>query len=385
MKYSGLKRAVMIISLLGSCSASADSILKQVTALPTSGAREVTPFNMNKEQFLAVPQLALDDMKMPPNMNGGNADADVLIYKFKNDRVSLYQALPGHGNESAQFFTIGKNKYLATCSVDSGPKPPFNNHTYQKLYRWDGKFFYPIQQFFSYAAKSWTPFTLEGNHYLGLANGVVLPDNKEKADTRSTIYRWNQNRFEKFQSFDTSWGYHFNQFNIGKRKFLGLTDHLKPSIVYEWKNNKFVKFQSFDESGGRVFYHFKIKDKDYLAVANINHPATVYLWNGSKFELIETLEGLGSRNFLYFNRGDRHYLLKVVFITGPRTAPEALQQSPIYEIKNDQFIEVDHIQTSGGVSASLFEQAGKRYIAVANSLSKDIRFRTDSYVYQIKK
>jgi len=363
----------------------AKSLLSLHQNLKTSGAREITPFQINKERYLAVPQLAYDIMSLPANMNGGKAEADILIYKMSKGKFELHQSLPGFGNEGAEFFQIGNDSYLATCSVDAGPKPPFNLNTYQKVFKWspEGKVFYPIQHFPAYGSKAWTHFKLGDHDYLALANGVVLPHIKGKNDTSSTLFRWDGKKFQKFQSFDTKWGYKFTQFNIGQKQFLGLTDHLQKSVIYEWKGSSFEKFQEFDETGGRVFYHFKIAEKNYLALANINHQSKIYLWENNKFTLTQTLEGLGGRNFLHFQQKGQDYLLKVIFITGPRTAPEPVQKSPIYLHKDGKFIKVDAIDTSGGVSASLYKHEGSQYIAVANSLTKDIRYRVDSKIYKV--
>jgi hypothetical protein len=273
--------------------------------------------------------------------------------------------------------------YLAICSVASGLQAPYNNHTTQFLYRWDGKSFKVMQTFKGYASKSWTHFEMQGKHYLALANGVQLPGHP-KQDTRSYVFAWSGTKFEELQSFDSTWAYKFTQFNIGKRSFLALTDHLKSSKLYEWDGRKFISFQNFDDKGGRVFHHFKIGTTDYLALANIFSDSTIYRWNGKGFELNQTLKGLGGRNFLHFKSGDKDYLLKVVFITGTRQNPQSQQESPIYLFEKGQFKEVSSIKTSGAVRASLFESNGNEYIALANSLSKEIRFAEQSVIYRIQ-
>lgn len=379
------KLLTLLASLMLSIGAHSTPKLDLIQSLATSGAREVTPFSIKGEQYLAVPQLAYDILSLPPNMNGGNADADVLIFKRQDSKFKLYQSLPGHGNEGAEFFTMDNQAYLATCSVDSGPKPPFTNFTYQKLYRWDGKYFYPVQQFYGYAAKAWKYFTVGDKKFLALANGVTLPNTPKTIDRRSVIYQWNGKKFIPFQYFDTKWGYDFTSFSIGKEQFLGLTDHLIPSKLFRWNGKKFEDFQSFDKSGGRQFYFFTIGDKKFLALANINQPSTIYLWQNHQFKLFQSLPGKGGRSFLYFNQNGKNYLLKLLFITGTRQAPKADQQSPIYEFTNGKFKQVATIATSGAVKASLFKNGKQSFIAIANSLSKDIRYNTPSKIYQLGK
>ncbi len=359
------------------------SLLSLDQELETSGARDVTPFKINGEQYLAIPQLAYDNLASNPSMNGGT-DAHVLIFKkSKRGKFELYQSILGHHNESAEFFEIKGEKYLAVCSVSSGSKPPYNHKTKQILYKWDGLYFQPVQKFDGYAAKSWSHFSFGEKTFLGLANGVVFPKSKETNDTRSHLFQWDGEKFEKFQSFDTSWAYKFSHFSLGEHQFLGLTDHVKNSVLYKWNGENFIPFQSFDQKGGRVFYHFKVGNTDYLALANIFSPSKIYRWNNESFELVQTLDGLGGRNFLHFNHKNKDYLLKVVFITGTRENPKTQQKSPIYLISDGKFEKVSEIQTSGAVAASKFSSEGKNYIAVANSLSEEVRFAAKSDLYQL--
>ncbi len=360
-----------------------NKVLIQHQVLETSGAREITPFKINEDEYLAVPQLAYDNLDLPPNMNGGK-DAHVLIFKKNSEnKFELYQSLPGFHNEGAEFFQMNGESYLATCSVAVGSQPPYNNHSTQFLYKWDGTFFKQVQEFKAYASKAWSHFNLDGKDFLALANGVVLPNNKETNDTSSTLFQWDGENFEKFQSFDTSWAYKFTQFNIGDQKFLGLTDHLKTSQIYKWNGKTFVPFQSFDNEGGRAFYHFKVGSSHYIALANILAPSTIYLWNKGSFELVQTLDGIGGRNFLHFKHKNKDYLLKLVFITGTRQNPKTKQISPLYLFNNGVFEKVDGIVTSGAVSAAKFESKGKDYIAIANSLTEDILFKTNSVIYKL--
>lgn len=350
--------------------------------LETSGAREITPFSIEGEQYLAVPQLAYDDLSRLPSMNGG-AEAPVLIYKQNLEGYfDLYQEIPGHHNESAEFFQIDGQSYLAICSVSQGDEPPYENHSTQSLYKWDGKLFREFQEFEGYASKGWTYFELEGKHFLGLANGVVIPGDSPEGDTRSHLFQWNGSKFEKFQSFNTLWAYKFTSFQIGEERFLGLTDHLQESQIYRWNGKRFEPFQSFDKKGGRVFHHFQVENVDYVALANIFSDSTVYRYDGEKFVFAKKLEGQGGRNFLHFKSQGEDYLLKLVFITGTRQNPQSQHISPLYHVKDGDFVEVGGLQTSGAVAASKFTSQGKDYIAVANSLTKDIRFAAKSQLYR---
>lgn len=385
MMVNSILRKLWVFIILLPLTALAQNVLVPYQSLKTSGARDITPFTIDGSHYIAVPQLATDVPNTPANMDGGNADVPVIIFEWVNGQFVEYQRIPGHGNEGTTFFRIGKQSYLATSSVHSGPKAPYNPHTYAKVYRWDGKYFVPVQQFFSFSSKSWYAFTVGKRHFLGLANGVYIPGNKTlTGNTNSELYEWDGKQFKPFQTFATKWGYGWTSFNIGKQQFLGLTDHAGYSTIYRWDGSKFVSFQQFAASGGRAFLHFKINDQDYLAFANINEPSEVYQWNGKTFVKYQTLAGLGGRNFVFFNRDGKHYLFRVNFITGSTKNAVSELQSPLYEWVDGKFKVVQNITTHGGVNAALFTINGEQFLGVANSLTKDLRFAVDSVIYKVQ-
>lgn len=351
--------------------------------LKTSGARDITPFTINGSQYIAIPQLSKDVPDTPPDINGGNADVDILIFKWINNKFRLYQKIPGHGNEGTTFFRIGNQAYLATSSIHSGTTPPYNLHTIAKLYRWDGHYFYPIQQFFTYAAKSVYAFSIDNRHFLASANGIVLPNSKIETNSESIVYEWNGQEFIRFQTFPTKWGYGWDSFTINSTHYLALTDHAQASNIYRWNGKEFVLFQSIPKTGGRAFKHFTIDGKFYLAYANILNPSIIYQWNGKRFIEYQSLKGVGGRNFVYFSNQGKHYLFRINFITGPRTNPKTKLLSQLYQWRDGKFQVIQNVTTYGGVSAAVFTVNNQQYLSIANSLSEQLRFRTDSITYKI--
>ncbi|WP_298624650.1 hypothetical protein [uncultured Legionella sp.] len=379
-----MKFLTVVLSLILASSVMAEQILSPYEYLDTTGARELTPFTINNEYFIAVAQLARDIPGTPPNMNGGDADVDVLIYKINHGKHVIHQRIPGHGNESTAFFTIGNDAYLAVASVHSGPKAPFNHHTYSMLYKWDGQFFYPVQQFYSYAAKQWHFFSIGTRHFLALAEGVKLPDGEQKPEeSNSIIYEWNGERFQPFQKISSQWGYSFQFFRLNGENYLAYADHLKQSTLYRWDGAQFKEYQVFPGDGGRSFEAFTIGNKHYLAYANIKSDSIIYQWNGKQFETYQALQGAGGRNFTYFTLDGKHYLLRVNFITGDRTNPKSALQSPLYKWMNNQFEPIQNIPSFGGVSAHVYRYDDSFYMTFANSLSADLRFKVRSVIYKI--
>lgn len=364
--------------------ANAVQLLNPIQYFNTTGARELTPFTLNDEHYLAVAQLAADIPNTSANMNGGDADVDVVILKKINEKYVEHQRIPGHGNEGATFFTMGKDSFLAIASIQSGPHAPFNQHTYSMLYRWDGHYFYPIQQFYTYAAKQWYYFTLGERHFLAVANGVITPNaRKPEQKNNSMIYEWNGKQFTPFQTIPSSWGSSFKFFTIESTPYLAFADNIKQSSLYRWDGKQFIVHQQFKGDGGRAFEFFSIESKYYLAYANIKSNSVIYQWDGKKFTQYQVLDGAGGRNFASFSLDSEHYLFRVNFITGGREKPNTALQSPLYKWQNGQFVIVQNIPTFGGVSAHVFTIDGLLYLTLANSLSKDIRFKVKSVLYEI--
>lgn len=358
-------------------------ILTPAYRLPTSGARELTPFHWQGEDFLAVAQLAEDIPGTPAHMNGGNSDVAVLVYRLEEGEYRLFQRIPSHGNESAQFFVLDDQLYLAVASIRSGETAPYSMLTYSVLYGWDGNRFYPVQQYAGFASKNWHQFTIGERHFLALANGVTAEEGKAQASPHSWIYEWNGQEFVKFQEIPTQWAYSWESFTLDGETFLAIADHIQNSCLYRWDGKRFVEFQQFAGGGGRAFAAFQIQGEHYLAWARIDADSLLYRWNGSEYVVVQRFAEPGGRNFTPFTVHGETYLFLTRFITGTRDQPQVQLLSPLYRWQQGQFVQVQQIPTSGGVNAHFFELQGEPHLAVANSLSQDLRFRVDSIIYRI--
>ena len=58
-------------------------------------------------------------------------------------------------------------------------------------------------------------------------------------------------------------------------------------------------------------------------------------------------------------------------------------QSVIYRFEGGQLVKELEFPTSGAADAAVFEDAGRRYLVISNSLSAEVRFATDSHVYRL--
>jgi hypothetical protein len=73
--------------------------------------------------------------------------------------------------------------------------------------------------------------------------------------------------------------------------------------------------------------------------------------------------------------------VQINFIEGEPSAPKTDLSSRIYRWEKDQLILVEEFATAGGTDAAVFRADGKQFLAVSNSLTPDVRFRTDTIIY----
>ena len=355
-------------------------ILSEHQRLATSGARAVLPYVISGTQYLAVPQLSRDIENTPAHMNGGDSDTGAPIFKWSEGRFIEHGSLPLSGGEDIDFFNLDGDSFLITAGVRSG-HGPYSYNIDQTLYKWGGVRWEPYQTFPGFAAKQWHFFKVGSRAFLCLAQGVTLGHIDAKNPRTSRIFEWNGRKFVDFQPLEGQWGYNWASFQIDGRTYLGYADHVGESLLFIWNGSAFAGFQSFAPKGGRCFRFFTIEGKHYLAFANIQGDSTLHRWNGKVFEPVQTLSGPGGREFCVVRTETQFYLVQVNFIEGEPSAPKTDLKSRIYRWESDQLALVEEFATAGGTDAAVFRDNGRLFLAVSNSLTPDVRFRTDSIIY----
>ena len=356
-------------------------ILIEHQRLPTSGARAVEPFALAGTQYLLVPQLAVDIPGGSAHMNGGDSDTGALVYRWQDDRFVEHAVLPLSGGEDAEFFNLDNESYLVTAGVRSG-HGPYRYNIDQILYRWSAGSWTPVQTFAAFAAKQWHFFRAGDRAFLALAQGLTLDHIEATNPRHSRIYAWNGEQFEAFQTLEGMWGYNWESFEIAGQSFLAYADHVGESILMTWNGSSFIPFKSFSKKGGRCFRYFSADGDHYLAFANIQGDSTLYRWDGSNFAFCQTLSGPGGRELCIVRTGAGLYLLQINFILGEPSAPSTDLTSRLFKWGNGKLTMIEEFATSGGTDAAFFSANGKQFIAVSNSLTIDVRFRTDTIIYR---
>ncbi len=356
-------------------------ILIEHQRLPTSGARAVLPFALAGAQYLVVPQLAVDVPGTLPHMNGGDSDTGALLYRWQAGRFVEHTRLAVSGGEDAEFFALGTDFYLVMAGVRSG-RGPYQYNTDQVLHRWAGGAWHPVQTFAAFAAKQWRHFRIGDRAFLALAQGLTLGHVKATNPRNSRVYEWDGHEFIEFQTLEGMWGYNWESFEIGYQHFLAYADHAGDSVLFRWDGASFAAVQAFSRNAGRCFRHFTADGGHYLAFANIHGNSTLYRWSGTEFVPCQTLSGPGGREFCVVRTSAALYLVQINFIEGDPASPRTNLTSRIFKWAGTHFVVAEEFPTAGGTDAAVFSTDDGLFLAVSNSLTPDVRFRTDTIVYR---
>jgi hypothetical protein len=352
-----------------------------IQEIDTSGARAVAPFDLDGKLYLAIPQLAQDIEGQPADMNGGDSDTFLVIYQFQQNGFVEYQRLPVSGGEDAEFFRIGRRAFLATASIRAG-HGPYSFDVHSTIFEWrNGKFEF-FQSVPTFAAKQWRHFKIGERSFLALAQGVSLANVTPKNPPDSTIFEWDGSTFKKFQSVPSAWGYNWHYFSMYGDHFLAYADHILLSVIFRWNGTVFEHFQTLEGKGGRAFRFFEADGEAFLVFAKILGETLVYRWNGRTFVEHQILSGPGGREFAYLEYEGERYLIQVNFITGTPTNPSTALQSFIYRFQDGQLKVVGNFPTFGATDAAVFSVGKQAFVAIAESLTKNVRFRTPSQIYR---
>jgi len=74
--------------------------------------------------------------------------------------------------------------------------------------------------------------------------------------------------------------------------------------------------------------------------------------------------------------------VQINFIQGEPSAPRTNLMSRIFKWTDGQLVQVEEFATAGATDAAVFSVDGTLFVAVSNSLTVDVRFRTDTVIYR---
>ena len=352
--------------------------------IPTAGARAVEPFELDGRSLLAIPQLAFDVPGTPADINGGDSDTNLLLLHRAADGYEPFQTISAPGGEDAEFFRIGERAFLAVAGIRTGAGP-YRFDTESVIHEWDGERFEPFQRVPAFAAKQWRHFTIDGRHFLALAQGLALPSTAETnrpPQILSQIFEWDGRRFQPFQEIPSLAAYNWHAFELDGTHFLAHADHVAPSRLYRWDGAAFVTHQDLAERSGRAFASFDADGEHYLLVACIAEPTRLLRWDGGRFVEHCVLDGLGARELAVFHGEHGLYVVRINFILGTPKQPTTALDSQLYRWQDGALALVETFPTLGGTDVAVLRDEQGPLVAVSNALSATVRFATDTVIYR---
>jgi hypothetical protein len=328
-----------------------------------------------------VPQLAEDIPGGPVGMNFGDSDTDLILYRYQDGRFAEHQRVKVSGGEDAEFCEIAGRIFLATASIRTGSNP-YDYATQSTIFEWiDGRL-KPFQSIPTQAAKQWRYLRIGERHFLALAQGASTEALSPDDPGNSQIFEWVDGSFRHFQNVRSAWGYAWLPFRIGSEQYLAYADHTLPSMILVWDGEGFKLRQPLDGLGGRAFAFYESGGDAFLVFAKITDETVVYRWSQGGFVAPQKISGPGGRALGMITKENHQYLILVKFISGARKAPQTLQSSDIFRVKGEVFTNIGTFPTSGGTDVAVFKVGGDMLVAISESLSADVHFKTPTHIYR---
>ncbi|XP_071148872.1 thrombospondin-type laminin G domain and EAR repeat-containing protein-like [Mytilus edulis] len=287
--------------------------------LSTYGAQSWTHLKIQNGFFLAVANYGLNDQ---PQSNS-------TIYKWHRGRkrFKVFQTIPTWTARDFEYFKIDGKDFLAVANHAKGSSQDVES----VIYKWNpsSQLFKEFQSIMTTGAYDWTYFTVEGYHFLALAqafNGITTL-------FESRIYVFQKNGFYLFQTMETNgatdWEFFTiagsaflivaNAYNYGPQNFKNKNTYLTNSVLYRLNIDKkgFERFQVFSTYSAVDWEFFSIDDNSYLIVSNAQNGGneeeqltTIYRWQGmDKFVPVHKMSTLPNTDWEVFHEGNDLYFI----------------------------------------------------------------------------
>ncbi len=267
--------------------------------------------------------------------------------------------------------------------IRGGASRPYDFTVPSRIFEWDGAEFAPFQSVDGFAAKQWRHFSLDGEHFLALAQGVAVPGHEEE-NRPSAVLRWDGKRFVHFQDIESRWGYNWHFFTVSGTAFLAHADHAASSVLHRWDGTSFVAHQELAARTGRAFATFDADGDTYLVVACIGEGSRVLRWDAEAeyFVRHQDLDGAGARELAVVRTLGGLYVIRVNFIDGTPDSPVAALLSQVYRWDAGRLTVVQEFPTTGGTDLTVLDSPDGPLVVQTNALAADLRFATNSVVYR---
>ena len=305
-------------------------------------------FTINGSLFLAFANYLSDTAE--------KHNTDSFIYKFNDltGKFFLYQTVGTHGGHDVEYFTISGKHYLAVANVYNGTTYILNS----VIYLWNGTLFVAFQNLATKGGHSFHFFTIANEPFLTISN--FRDDGKYGIDVNSTIYKWKNKMFEKFQEIATKGCRASTAFVINNESYIAFANEISSasSVVYRRTGMHFVKLQNLQKNKAMDIKSFYIKDAVFLVIAS-QPESYINKWNGSQFVQITTIPTSRARTLHPFVMCGQTFLGVVDY-----SATTAV----LYRFSAlGQFTKYQELSTNGAIDMTSFEYKGHTYLAIANN------------------
>ncbi|BFZ21725.1 hypothetical protein BsWGS_24764 [Bradybaena similaris] len=305
------------------------------------------------------------------------------IYQWVGSKLTLYQTLPTQSAQAWEFFSIRNQFFLAVANYGIHPSILSNS----TIFKWNKvrKKFHKYQDIVTFTARDVEAFEIDGDHYLAIANHAEGDNNQ----IDSIVYKWSSKErlFLEHQRLLTIGAYDWTYFTVDGYHFLavanafsGLTT-LVFSVVYFWQNSSWIQYQTLETNGATDWEHFVINNDHYLVVANaFNYGSqnyqevdsyktnsTLYKLDRSKrvFTRYQSFSTNSAVDWEYFNIGDNHYLI-VSNAQNGGTGDSLL--TVLYRWQGlDKFVPIHYLHTLPNTDFEVIKDGPDIYLIYANA------------------
>uniref|UniRef100_A0A8C6TP60 Thrombospondin-type laminin G domain and EAR repeats b n=1 Tax=Neogobius melanostomus TaxID=47308 RepID=A0A8C6TP60_9GOBI len=288
-------------------------LLSKYQNISTREARAWKHFTISSKDFLVVANSA----EVQPEQS--------VLYRWSltRRRFVQHQTIETHSALDWEAFSIHNHSFL----VVANHRRDSNHNIDSVIYRWNpqSKRLEVNQTLRTVGAYDWEFFSVGHYHFLVVANTF----DGRTTSVSSTIYVWNQGRFQHFQYIPTQGAVDWEAFSFEGRYFLavansqrvserGPSNYSINSTVYELNplTQSFLRFQDILTHSAVDWEYFTVGDERFLVVGNSHDGSSyslnsiIYRWQGYEgFVPVHSLPTFGCRDWEHFTTTDGSFLV----------------------------------------------------------------------------
>ena len=379
-----------------------DKGFSKISAISTTTARCLIPFESGDSKFVIVPQKSTVVPGDPPPTSlddGDSTNAKTNVWLLDGQDYKLHQQLPTPGAHGGALQEFGGVKYLSIPSVRTGTFPSYDEHVNSSMWVWNDKTqnFTLLQQFALKAAKFSSLHVYNNELFAFFACGSALSTNGTYDPTNaSPVYKLNSQTgmFDKIQSIPTYGAFDMEMFEAGGAAYLGVVDATVGTKLFTWDSTtgQFgdVQWVSTDIQG-REIEHFAVDDDDYVLVTNLLHGITLYrlqhgvVWSEfMKAQFLQsTLGGAHGITVFQNSQGTWVFIANYIEAGSTQSNPVVRTSSTVYKWTGSGLSWVTDYPSSASSSTNVWVDGSSVLAAVANEATSDFKYDTESSIYSL--